>query len=57
MVVYHGIIADDEDGLPLITEKEKQAIACYVAYALYFNEGLRKRDQTSLTLAQTLKTD
>jgi len=30
-VVYHGILVDDEEGLPLISEKEAYAIAAFVA--------------------------
>lgn len=55
MVVYHGIIADEEDGTPLVNEKELQAIAAYVAFAELFKDALRKRDKNSLTLAQSLK--
>jgi hypothetical protein len=31
----------DEDGLPYINEKEKDAIACYCAYIMKFKEGMR----------------
>lgn len=55
MVVYHGVIADMEDGTPLVNEKELQAIAAYVAYAEMFKDALRKRDRNGLVLAQTLK--
>lgn len=55
MVVYHGVIADMEDGSPLVNEKELQAIAAYVAYAEMFKDTLRKRDRNGLVLAQTLK--
>ena len=57
MVVYHGIFADEENGLPMITDKEKKAIACFVAYNYLLKEGIKKRDQGSLSLAQTLKAD
>lgn len=57
MVVYHGIIADEESGLPLVNEKELNAIAAFVAYALLYKEGIKKRDANILKLAQTVKED
>lgn len=30
-VVYHGILCDEEDGLPLINDREMKAIAAFVA--------------------------
>lgn len=57
MVVYHGILADNESGLPLITEKEKQAIACFVAYNALLKEAIKKRDQGAMNMAQALKAD
>lgn len=54
MVVYHGIFAD-EDGLPLINERESDAIAAYIAYVTLFKEGLRKRDKSTLELSNILK--
>ena len=55
-VVYHGVICDD-DGLPLINDKEMRAIASYIAYAYFYKEGLRKRDGNILQLAQTINQD
>ena len=57
MVVYHGVLLDDESGLPLINEKEMRAIACYVAYASLYREGLIKRDSGLVQLANTIKAD
>lgn len=57
MVVYHGILADDEDGLPLLNDKELRAVAAYVAYISLYKEGIRKRDGNVLQLAQTVKAD
>ena len=57
MVVYHGIIVDDEDGLPLITEKEKDAIATFIAYVEVYKDALRKRDKNSIILAQDIKAE
>ena len=55
-VVYHGVEVDDE-GLPLINDKEMRAIAAYVAYATLYKEGLRKRDGGIVQLSQTIKAD
>lgn len=57
MVVYHGIIADEEDGLPMINDKEMDAIAAFIAYRELYKETLRKRDfaKTSLMFIQDLK--
>lgn len=57
MVVYHGILLDNEAGLPLINEKEMRAIAAYVAYASLYREGLIKRDSGLVQLANTVKAD
>lgn len=57
MVVYHGIIADEDTGLPLLNNKELRAIAAYVAYISIYKEGIRKRDGNLIQLAQTIKTD
>ena len=57
MVVYHGILLDDEFGLPLINEKEMRAIAAYVAYASLYREGLIKRDSNIIQLANAVKAD
>ena len=32
IILYHGIIAD-EDGLPLLNDKEVRALAAYVVYS------------------------
>lgn len=57
MVVYHGILADEETGLPLLNDKELKAIAAYVAYMSIYKEGIRKRDGNLISLAQTIKAD
>ena len=56
MVVYHGIEVD-EDGLPLINDKEMRAIAAYVGYATLYKEGLTKRDGGIVQLANTIQAD
>jgi len=40
MILYRGTELDD-DGLPYINDKEKDAIACYCAYIMKFKEGIR----------------
>ena len=57
MVVYHGIIADEETGLPLVTDKEIKALAAYVAYASLYREGIQKRNPDIIKFAQTVYAD
>lgn len=57
MIVYHGIIVDDETGLPLINDKEQKAIAAYIAYVTLFKEGVRKRDVGAMNIASGLKAE
>lgn len=54
-VLYQGVLVNEEDGLPLINDKEQMAIACYLAYATSLKDGLRKKNKDSLTLAQTME--
>lgn len=56
MVVYHGIIMDDEQ-LPLLNDKELNAVAAFVAYVTLNKEGIRKRDGNIIKLAQIIKED
>ena len=55
-VLYHGVECDEE-GLPLINDKEMRAIAAYVAYASIYKEGLKKRDGNIIKLAQIINQD
>lgn len=57
LVVYHGILVDSEDGLPLVTDKELSAIAAYVAYTITYKNGIKLKDKASLEIAQLLKQD
>ena len=57
MVVYHGIGADEETGLPLLNDKELRAIATYVAYVSLFKEGITKRDANLINISNTIKAD
>lgn len=56
MVVYHGVFADD-DGLPLVNEKELRAIAAFVAYTSLYKESIKKRDGNLMKLAQVVNGD
>lgn len=53
-ILYKGIILDD-DGLPYINEKEKDAIACYLAYTKKFKEGIKTHNQIIIQEAQLLE--
>lgn len=55
MVIYHGVIVDESDGTPLINDKEMKAIAAFVAYTETFKDALRRKDKTSIQIAQVLK--
>ena len=57
LVVYHGILVNDETGLPKITEKEQYAIAIFVAYSLIYRQSLIKKDKFLAQMAQQLKAD
>ena len=57
MVVYHGIIMDEDTQLPLLNDKELRAVAAYVAYVSLYKEGIRKRDGNIIKLAQVVKED
>jgi hypothetical protein len=62
MVVYHGYIADDE-GLPLINEKEQRAIAAFLAYVSIYRESLKRVNvdkynfRYNIQMLQTVKED
>ena len=53
-ILYKGILLDD-DGLPYLNEKEKDAIACYCAYTKRFKEGWITHSQNMLQEAQLLE--
>lgn len=53
-ILYKGIILDD-DGLPFVNEKEKDAIACYLAYTKRFKEGWKTHNQNMIQEAQLLE--
>ena len=55
MVVYHGVFVDDENGLPLLNNKELRAIATYVAFVSLNKEAIRKRDGNLLKLAAVIE--
>lgn len=51
LVIYHGILVNDETGLPMITDKEMQAIAAYIGYAMIYKEAIQKRDKNLMQIA------
>lgn len=53
-ILYKGFIADGE-GLPYLTTKEAEAIACYIAYTEKFKEGWQTNNQQILQTAQLLE--
>lgn len=53
-VLYHSIVTD-EDGLPMITDKEATAIAEYIAYTYKYKEALRTNNQMAFQIAKDLK--
>ncbi len=57
MVVYHGILMDDENQLPLLNDKELAAVAAWVAYMTLYKEGIKKRDGNIIKLAQVIQQD
>ena len=55
-VLYKGEVLDD-NGLPDITEKEANAIACYIAYTQKYKEGIKTMDKNVVAMAQMLERD
>lgn len=55
-ILYKGIECDD-DGLPLVTEKEIEALAYYLAYLKRQKEAWRINDLNSLRLAEFAKNE
>lgn len=53
-ILYKGVILDD-DGLPYLTPKEVDAIACYLAYTKKFKEGIATHNQAILAESQLLE--
>jgi hypothetical protein len=54
IILYRGNIYDEE-GLPYINEKEKDAIAAFCAYIMKFKEGMRTNNPNIIAFAQELK--
>lgn len=55
-ILYKGQVLDD-DGLPIINDKEVDAIACFCAYVKKQKEGLATNNSGLLQIAQMLKND
>ncbi len=57
MIIYHGIIVNDDDGLPLVNDKEINAIAAYLGYVLTYRDGIKMRAKDLIELSQIMKMD
>lgn len=53
-ILYKGEYLDD-NGLPVVTEKEATAIAAYIAYTQKYKDGLITMNPNIIQVAQTLK--
>ena len=56
-VLYKGVLCNDEDGLPLVTEKEVEALAAYIAYITKQKAAWRINDINSLRMSEIAKAD
>lgn len=55
-VAFKGLFLD-EDGLPYLTDKEIDAIACYCAYASLWKQAIMTRDGSTSQIAMKLEQD
>lgn len=53
-IVYRGVVLDEDD-LPIINDKEMEAIAVYVAYVVTYKQALRTKNQATFNFSQDLK--
>lgn len=53
-ILYKGQIVN-EDGLPYLTPKEQEAIACYIAYTQKFKNGWQRNNSNDIQMAQILE--
>lgn len=53
-ILYKGILMDEE-GLPILSNKEAQAIATYIAYVNKYKEGLKTNNTVMINLASSLE--
>lgn len=49
--IFYKTIVFDEDGLPLLNQKEVDAIAAYCAYAITFKKSVMTRDPATFQMA------
>lgn len=56
-VVYHGVIADEDTGLPLINDKEEKALVAFVTWREIYKDALKKRDRVTLQFAKDLEAE
>lgn len=55
-ILYHGIIVD-EDGLPMVTDKEIQALAAYCAYTDLYKRSIALNNAGLMQMATVIKAD
>lgn len=55
-ILYYGEVLDDE-GLPELTDKEVDAIACYIAMTVIYKKSLETNNTTQTQQALALKRD
>ena len=53
-ILYKGQLVDDE-GLPMLTKKEIDTIALFVAFTVKYKEGLRTNNSNILSIAKDLQ--
>lgn len=51
IIIYHGVIVDDE-GLPLLNDKEVTALAAYIGYCDLYKQGIALRDKNLIELSE-----
>jgi len=53
-IIYRGVLLDD-DGLPYLNSKEKEAIATYCAWLTTFKKGMATQNPATIQIAQMLE--
>jgi len=56
MIIYHGTIIDD-DGMPMVNDKELRAISAYIAYVHLQKEAIKLKDRSLMEMSQIVKRD
>lgn len=55
-ILYYGEVLDD-DGLPELTDKEVEAVACFIAYVITYKKALKTMNNALMNQAIQLKRD